>query len=180
MDNRQQRTLRAFHNILIYCEQHPVKPEPPLLTGMRKSLQASITRIERLRSDQSDATRAMNGGVANAALNMADAIAPHTKLLASAGYSNDFLRELRVEAKALALVARNTDKARTSRTSATAAIAAEFKKAMRTVTVLEGLVMLHKGSDLIHLRHWKNRRRVSARIGRPKRRGRGSQSSVIS
>src|SRR5258705_1631111 len=134
MDNRQQRTLRSFQNILIFCEQNPVKPEPTLLTGMRKSLQASIARIERLRSDQSDATRAMNGGVAtrvrklrrkammplvriakpmlafapsveralrvpharsdaltvaNAALKMADAIAPHTKLWASAGYSND-------------------------------------------------------------------------------------------
>jgi len=215
MDNRQQRTLRAFENVLIYCEQHPVNPEPPLLAGMRKSLRASIARIERLGSDQWDATRAMNGGVplrvrllrrdkmmplvriakpllafapgveralrvpharsdaltvATAALKMADAIAPHTKLLASAGYSKDFVRDFRAEARALALVARNADKARANRSKATQAIAAEIKKAMQTVMVLEGLVMLHIGSNKSSVGLWKNRRRVSARIGRPKQR----------
>ena len=215
MDNRQQRTLLAFEKILIFCDQHPVNPEPPLLTGMRKSLRASIARIESFRSDQYDATRAMDGSVAlrvrklrrdkmmplvriakpllafapgverslrvpharsdaltvaTAALKMADAIAPHAKLLASAGYSKDFVRDFRAEARALALVARNADRARVSRSKATASIATEFKKAMQTVTVLEGLVMLHIGSNKSKVDHWKNRRRVSARMGRPKQR----------
>jgi hypothetical protein len=109
--------------------------------------------------------------VATAALRMADALAPHVKLLSSAGYSKDFLRQFRQEARDLALVVKNAESARLRRTKATDAIAAEFKKAMRTVMVIEGLVMHHLGSDKNTVAHWKNRRRVSARIGRPRSRG---------
>src|SRR4051812_48721686 len=63
MDNRQERTIRAFENILIYCEQHPIVPEPPLMAGVRKSLPAAVNRLRDLGSEQFTATRALNGGV---------------------------------------------------------------------------------------------------------------------
>lgn len=114
--------------------------------------------------------------VATAALRMADALAPHARLLASAGCSKEYLREFRQEARNLALVTKNADSARQRRATATRAIAEEFKKAMKTVTVIEGLVMLHLGANRGDIKFWKNRRRVSARIGRPRSRGNKSRS----
>ncbi len=109
--------------------------------------------------------------VANAALKLADALKPHTKLLVSAGYTKDFLREFRHEARVLALAAKASDQARQRRARATASIATEFKKAMGTVTVIEGILMPHFARDRALERIWRNRRRVSARIGRPRARG---------
>ena len=52
MDNRQQRTIATFQHILVFLEQHPIRPEPPLLTGMRKSLVASMHKVKALHHDQ--------------------------------------------------------------------------------------------------------------------------------
>jgi hypothetical protein len=220
MDNRQQRTLESFQRDLVFIDQHPVTPEPPLLAAMRKSLRASITRINSLASDQRSAKDSISGHVdarvrklrrdhmmplvriakpllafapgveaalrvpharsdaytvAMAALRMADAVTPHAKLLLSAGYSKDYLKQFRHEARQLGLVVKSAESARLRRNKATAAIAAEFEKAKKTVTVIEGLVMLHHGSDSVWAKHWKDRRRVSKRIGRPRSRGKKLQ-----
>src|SRR5437867_12696190 len=63
MDDRQKRTFFSFRNVLIFLDQHPFKPEPPLLAAMRKSLDASMRRIETFVSDQSSAKLARNTGV---------------------------------------------------------------------------------------------------------------------
>ena len=61
MEKRQQRTITAFENILGYLEKHPIQPEPPLLSGMKKSLRASIDRIRQLGSTQHTAMT-LDGG----------------------------------------------------------------------------------------------------------------------
>jgi len=214
MDNRQQRTLASFENVLIYLQQHPITPEPPLLAGMKRSLQKSVAKIRELHVTQHSARAGKNDSVtarirklrrehmmplvrivkpllafapgvdraltvphartnaysvAKAALAMADALKPHTKLLISAGYSRNYLREFRKEASDLALATKSTASARSVRSKATAALAAEFRNGMRTVTVIEGLIMRQTGANKTALALWKNRRRVSARIGRPRR-----------
>lgn len=212
MENRQYRTVAAFQNVLTFLDLHPITPEPPLLAGMRKSLQASIERISKnavtqktamalRQSDVEHLRRQLRRArlmplvriakpllafapgtervlvvphardnaqtVAAAALKIADALQPHHKLLTSAGCSRTFLTELRAEARQLALAAKRTDAARQEQARATNAIAAEFRKAMKAVTVIEGLVMLHYAEVPSKIALWRNRRRVSRRIGRP-------------
>jgi hypothetical protein len=215
MEKRQQRTIMAFENVLIYLMQHPVEPEPPLLAGMRKSLRASIDRVRALGTTQMTALD-LGGGyvehrrralrrdrlmpivriakpllkyapgaakvltvpharadaltVAGAALEIAKFLKPHRKLLVSAGYPATFLADLQHEARELALGAKQTAAARAARAKATSDIARELRKGMQTVTVIEGLVLLHHGRDKATVRFWKNRRRVGARVGRPPRR----------
>ena len=59
MNNRQQRTIQAFQRALIYVDQNPITPEPPLLTELRHALQGEIDRVEELRQDQARATKDM-------------------------------------------------------------------------------------------------------------------------
>jgi hypothetical protein len=212
MDNRQQRTMQSFISVLTYLDQHPISPAPPLLTGMRKKLEASIQRIRALQGAQMQAKLASSGNVealrrkirrerliplvriakpllryasgedalvvpharadaktvSDAAMRIAKAVTPHAKLLKSAGYSKSFLTELKQEATVLALASRKSDQGRRQMSVATANMAAEFKKAMLAVGVIEGLVMLHVGNNRHAMALWRNRRRVSARMGRPK------------
>lgn len=215
MDNRQQRTLVSFENILIFLDQHPIRPEPPLLAGMRKSLRASIDRMSAYNTTQQNADRAKNQAVetrrrtlrrermmplvriakpllrfapgaeralsvpharasakavADAALRMADALKPHARLLKTAGVSSAFLTEMRHEARSLALSAKQAEGARRTGSRATAALASEIRKAMQTVTVIEGLVMLHFAKQPGMVSLWRERRRVSRRLGRPRQR----------
>jgi hypothetical protein len=83
--------------------------------------------------------RASSTDVASAAIRLFDALKPHHKLLASAGYSKNFLLEMRKVADIIALAVKRSDKARQKRARATASITAEFKKAMGAVTVMEGI-----------------------------------------
>lgn len=220
MEKRQLRTIRALEQILAFLEKYPITPEPPLLTGMRKSLRASIDRIRRFGTEQltvvmlrgssvehrrrllrrqrlmplvriakpllafaPGAERALRVPharadaltVAEAAIQMAKVLKPHRKLLTSAGYPPTFLADLQHEARELALAAKRTAAARESQAKATAGIAREFAKAMKTVTVIEGLVMLYHAKDRRALEMWRWHRRVGARVGRPPRR-KGSAS----
>lgn len=111
--------------------------------------------------------------VAAAALRLADFLQPHAKLLRSAGCSKEFLSELRHEARSLALSAKTAAQGRRERAAATAGIAAEFRKVQKTLTILEGLVMLHFATQPALIAEWRGDRRVSKRLGRPpKRKGR--------
>lgn len=224
MDNRQIRTVQTFWNALTFFDYYPVKPEPPLLTGMRSSLQTSISHLQELHHEQNAARLAMNGGVevrrrklrreqmmplvriakpllkfapgaesalrvpharadaqtvAAAALRMADVLTPHAKLLAAAGYSREYLRDLRKEARALALTARTTEHARKRRSEVTAAIAGEFTKGMKTLMVIEGIVLREFAHSPDILRFWRNRRKVSARMGRPRDKTRARRGLAI-
>jgi hypothetical protein len=224
MDNRQRRTLVAFENVLIFLDQHPIRPEPPLLAGMRKSLRASIDRMSKYGVTQNKTgiekkqdvetrrralrrermmplariakpllrfapgteraltvphARASAKEVADAALRMTDALKPHARLLKTAGVSPSFLTDMRNEARHLALSAKRAEGARRTGSQATEGLATEIRKAMQTVTVIEGLVMLHFAKEPGTVKLWRERRRVGARLGRPprKRRSRPAPSA---
>lgn len=123
-----------------------------------------VLRVPHARTDT--ATIAMH------ALNVAKALTPHAKLLTSAGYSKNFIMEFKKEAQQLASVSTDTVKARQRRSRATAAIGQELKKAMGTVSVIEGILLAHvPPSDRAALELWRGARRVPARVGRPLERG---------
>ena len=216
MDTRQRRTIASFGNVLIFLEQHPLKPEVPLLGRTVARLEAVIHRIQELGSRQGGVYTASGGTaprvrqlkavlrremmalvriaapelayspaeaalrvpharasaqvVAECAVAMAEAVSPHGRLLKDAGYPKEFLREFRARAKALASWEQGATKARNERSIATTDIAEAFKEGMRLVTVIEGLVMRSYAHQPRMLQLWRNRRRVSKRIGRPKRR----------
>jgi hypothetical protein len=65
MENRQQRTVAAFERVLDYIERYPVTPEPPLLSGMKQQLRASIDRIQKLGITQYSALMLGGGKVAH-------------------------------------------------------------------------------------------------------------------
>ena len=114
--------------------------------------------------------RASSTDVASAAIRLFDALKPHHKLLASAGYPKDFILEMRKEADVIALAVKRSDKARQKRAHATASLAAEFKKANGAVTVLEGILAARLAKDGVFRARWYAARRVKARTGRPKKR----------
>jgi hypothetical protein len=116
--------------------------------------------------------RADTATIATHALDMAKALTPHTRLLTSAGYSKDFIAELTKEARRLAALTTAADKTRQRRSRATAAIRREIKKAMGTVTVIEGILMTRTPSnDRAGHGEWRLARRVQGRAGRPPNRG---------
>src|SRR6266849_4068487 len=63
MQDRQSRNILAFNNSLGFFDQYPIEPEPPILTGMRASLSASIDRFGILGREQQSAALDMNGDV---------------------------------------------------------------------------------------------------------------------
>jgi hypothetical protein len=115
--------------------------------------------------------------VAADALRMAKVLAPHAKLIASAGYSTSFISEFRAEARALAAAATNVDKARQARSHITGAIAAEIKNGMKAMTVIEGILMPAFAKDAVLEQLWRNRRRIPKRAGRPSARARKSRAT---
>lgn len=108
--------------------------------------------------------------VAEAALRMATVFEPYPDLLADAGLPPDFLAAMRQEAHDLKLSARRSETARNHRSLATRDIAGLLDEAMDTVTIIEGLVMEHYGTDKGTMRTWKQFRRVQKRKGRPRTR----------
>jgi hypothetical protein len=117
--------------------------------------------------------RASASAIATRGLEMAKLIEPHAALLESAGYPDGFLAQFTKEARALADAAKTTELGRAERSQVTRDIAAELKSAMETVTVIEGLVMLHHGNSAQARKFWKERRKVGARIGRPPKKKNG-------
>jgi hypothetical protein len=103
--------------------------------------------------------------VAAAALRMADALMPHARLLRSAGVSKDFLREMRHEARGLALTTKQSAEGRRRRREATATIASELKKGLGILSVMEGLIMLHAPREM---EQWRLARRIAKKVGRPR------------
>ncbi len=89
------------------------------------------------RADASAAT------VAAAALRMADALMPHAALLRSAGITKDYLRQIRHEARSLALADRQRSASAANRKSATRGIAAEITKGIGTLGVIGGMITIH-------------------------------------
>jgi hypothetical protein len=125
---------------------------------------AAVLRVPHARADTAT--------VATHALELAKALAPYAELLTSAGYSADFFAEFTREAEALATVNARAEEARHCRSRATAAIRQELKEAMGLVTVIEGIVMAHVGADdRVAMDLWRGMRRVPARAGRPRERG---------
>jgi len=122
--------------------------------------------------------RADTATIATHALDMAKALTPHARLLTSAGYPKDFISEFVKEARQLAALATAADKTRQRRSRATAAIRQEIKRAMGTVTVIEGILMTRMSpSDRVRQGEWRQARRVQGRAGRPPKRGQGQAQS---
>jgi hypothetical protein len=114
--------------------------------------------------------RASSTDVATAAIRLFEALKRHHKLLASAGYPKDFLLEMRNEADIIAQAVKRSEDARRKRAHATASLAAELKKGMHAVTVMEGILAAKLASDPVFRVKWQAARRVTARIGRPRTR----------
>jgi hypothetical protein len=108
--------------------------------------------------------------VAQAAADMANALAPHSALLEEAGYGPKFLDEFRAEAEAMEAAEGAWVRARNERGRLTVDVAAVLKEGMETVTVIEGALMKYFAGSPSMARFWKDRRRVPKRMGRPKRR----------
>lgn len=104
--------------------------------------------------------------VATTALEMAKVLKPHTDLLVSAGFPKTVIADLEASARRVADGARGSASARENRGRLAREVAHELKEAMKTVTVIEGIVMLH--STPMIRKAWKERRRVPRRMGRPK------------
>lgn len=116
--------------------------------------------------------RADSMTVATAALEMAKFLEPHGALLAAAGLPATTAAELRSDAEQLATTLRGADEARERRGRVTREIAAEMKAAMATLGVIDGLMLVHLTGSPTLQRHWKNRRKVGKRMGRPPRKRR--------
>ena len=108
--------------------------------------------------------------VAEHAERMVKALARHQKLLTDAGYSKAWMTEFRTEAGTLATAASSREKRRQQRVKATASLADSIEKGMEHVNVIEGIVMGRYGSDSAEWHTWRTIRRVSARLGRPRKR----------
>lgn len=153
VDHRRRRLRRDRMMPLVRI----AKPLLSFAPGAEKALRVPHARADALT-------------VAASAIALARMLKPHQKLFKSAGYSPTFLADLQHEARELALAAKRTAAARDAQAKATAAIAREFAKGMKTVTVIEGIVMLHLAEDEAAMKMWRWYRRVGARVGRPPRR----------
>ena len=105
--------------------------------------------------------------VAAAALRMADALMPHAKLLSAAGVSKDFLRQMRHEARGLALTIKENAAIRRARADATRTLAAELRKAQHIVSVIDGIVHLNGTRDFID--DYMVIRQPFKKVGRPRK-----------
>lgn len=104
--------------------------------------------------------------VAAAALRMTNALMPHVKLLAAAGVTKDFLRQMNHEARSLALTVKQNAELRRRRVEVTAAIASELKKGLDILAVIEGIVVIHGTPDQVSL--WRTVRKRRKKLGRPR------------
>lgn len=111
--------------------------------------------------------RADNATLVAGAQKMLNALKPHAKLLASAGVPKTALAELQDQIKKLGRSSSLVDNARRRRAKATLEIRREIEKGMKTLTVLEGLIMYHTDDAVVH-KMWQHSRRVTARTGRPR------------
>ncbi len=119
--------------------------------------------------------RADTATVAACALEVAKVLEPHADFLASAGFGDEFIAELTARAEYLAAASARADEARQRRARATLAIREQIAEGMRTVTVIEGIVMAH--GPRRKLSFWREMRRVQARLGRPRERGKRPSAS---
>lgn len=101
---------------------------------------------------------------------LAKALAPHNRLLVSAGYPKDILATLRAEAAALATAARAAEHSREQLSRTTAQLKREFRKASDTVSVIEGILMPRFLNDHLLEHTWRNARRIGGKVGRPRKR----------
>ena len=157
----EPRSLDGLRNKLRRERMMPlVKVAKPLLKFAPGT--ASALRVPHARASSTE--------VARAALRLANALKPHSKLLASAGYSKQFVLAMREEAATIAATTARNEKALQARARATSRLAAEFKKAKGTVTVIEGILTPHLLANPHEAATWRSERRVHAPTGRPRKR----------
>jgi hypothetical protein len=114
--------------------------------------------------------RASAAEVAASAIKLSDVLKPHARLLASAGYGKDFVAAMREEAALLAATLKRNERLRNQRSGATSGMAAEFRKALGAITVIEGILAPRLNTDEVFRAKWHVARRITARLGRPRQR----------
>jgi len=97
---------------------------------------------------------------------VAQVLSRHTRLLASAGFSKDFLVDLRTESRELAAMAQAHSKSMQRLSRATVEVKRHIKKGMDTVMVADGIILAHT-RDASLLAAWRNARRIERKTGRP-------------
>ena len=150
--DRRKRKLRREHMMPLV---RLLKPELAFAPGAEAAL-----HVPHARSDARS--------VGAAALRIAKFLEGYKPLLVEAGCARTYLNEFKTQARELATAAKRSADARQRRSRATAAMAREFEEAMKTVTIIEGILMHHVGSNKTLMELWRNQRRVAARLGRPK------------
>ena len=136
----------------------------PLARLMKRVLAFApgVERVLRVPHARADAMT-----IATAAVEMAKFLEPHGALLESSGLPATTAADLRSDAEKLAENLRGADEARERRGRVTREIAAEMKSAMATLGVIDGLMLVHYVGSPAMQEHWKNRRKVGKRMGRP-------------
>lgn len=163
-----QRTVKSMPGSMVHAEQlrRRIRRERmmPLIKVAKPLLKFAPGTAAALRVPHA---RASTTDVATAAVRLADVLKRHSKLLSSAGYSKQFIQEMRDEARQLASATRQNERVRQRQSQATRALAAEFQKAAKSVTVIEGILTPRLAAEPSLEATWRNARRVTARTGRP-------------
>ena len=160
----RKRKLRQERMIPLARTAHPLLKHAPI--------PEAVLRVPHASADP--------GAVAAHAERMVKALAPHQRLLSEAGYSKTWMTDFRAEAKALRAAASSRVERRQQRIRATASMADAFAKGMEHVNIAEGIIMGRYGPDSIERKMWRQVRRVSARLGRPRERTRKARLQAVS
>jgi hypothetical protein len=105
-----------------------------------------------------------------AAKRIADAVRPHAKAFYAANFAKDFIKRMERAADALAKAAAAPPDAKTDKPRATRDLKDAISDARLVVDSLDGLMAAHYPRRSVVLVNWKKAKRVSARIGRPRKR----------
>lgn len=136
----------------------------PLARLMRRMLAYApgVEKVLRVPHARADAMT-----IATAAIEMAKFLEPHRELLVSAGMAANSVEQLRQDAELLGASLQGGDAARDERSRVTREIAKEMKSAMATLGIIDALVLNQFTGSPVMQKHWKARRKVGKRMGRP-------------
>jgi hypothetical protein len=110
--------------------------------------------------------RASASDVAAAALQIADVLVKHARLLKSAGIDRAFIENYRERARELDTLVKRNAAARKKRADASAGIAKELKNGLLILGVIGGLIGLHAPQ---HVAYWQICSGVKKKLGRPRK-----------
>lgn len=107
-----------------------------------------------------------------AAQRMASYVRRHARLFVDVGFPRDFLAQLRAATQAVRARVARTGSARRRYAKATAALARELAHVQRDIFILDALLANAPSDNPTLLANWRDARRTSKRMGRPRTQGR--------